>query len=90
MCQAIHAAHEAGRTLCTPSGPPPSVVVCSVASEHDLLRTRERLEAHGIATVLFREPDLRDEATALATAPLTRDLRRALSRYPLWKEAAHA
>lgn len=33
---------------------------------------------------MFLEPDLGDQATALATEPISGELRKTLSKYPLW------
>lgn len=87
MCQAAHAAHESGRHLAERSSSISSIVICAVPSEPALLDARDRLQHHGLRTVLFREPDLGDRATALATEPLPSSRRNILSRYPLWKGA---
>jgi len=49
------------------------------------MEARQRLDYLGIRSVLFREPDLAGQATALATEPLDSHRRRILGRYPLWK-----
>lgn len=85
MCQAAHAAHESGRFLADRFPDISSIVLCSLRSERELTDARDRLEYLGIRTVLFREPDLGGQATALATEPLPPSRRSSLSRYPLWK-----
>ena len=80
--QAIHAAIESTRLFLPPSHAHPHLVLCRVASERDLLSAADRLERLGIRFQLFREPDRRCEATALATEPLGPDRRAALARYP--------
>jgi hypothetical protein len=87
MCQAVHAAHESGIHLAAKSNGISSVVVCSVPAEDDILKADFDLKNRGIRSVVFREPDLGDKATALATEPLDKDSRKFLSRYPLWKGA---
>jgi len=53
-----------------------------VPNEISLLNEKERLDFHGIPHVIFREPDIGDQATALATAPTTD--KKFFSRYKLW------
>jgi hypothetical protein len=87
LCQAVHAAHESGIHLAEKKEDISSVVVCSVPREDDLLKADFDLKRLGIRSVIFREPDLGNRATALATEPLNGDSRKFLSRYPLWKGA---
>lgn len=87
MCQAVHAAHESGIHLVDESNGISSVVVCSVPTEDDLLKADFDLKRRGIRSVIFKEPDLGDRATALATEHIDKDARKFLSRYPLWKGA---
>lgn len=85
LCQAVHAAHEAGIHLASKEAGISSVVVCSIKSEQDLLKAEYKLAQHGIKSIMFREPDIDNQATALATEPITAELRRFLSSYPLWR-----
>ena len=85
IVQAVHAAHESGRHLAPQNESIDSVVVCRVDSEQKLMRAHDRLERQGIRTVLFREPDIGNQATALATEPVNGSVRKSLSKYPLWK-----
>jgi hypothetical protein len=87
LCQAAHAAHESGRHLADRTPAISSIVLCALPSERALLDARDRLEFLGIRTVVFREPDLGGQATALATEPVRPSHRPLLSRYPLWKGA---
>jgi len=80
--QAIHAAIEAARRFLHPDQLHPHLVLCRVTSERDLLAAADRLERAGVRFALFREPDRNNEATALATEPLSGDLRGVLARYP--------
>jgi hypothetical protein len=82
IVQAVHAAHEAGRSF--PCDGTPSVVVCRTPSEATLLREGDKLAMLGIPTTIFREPDIGDEATALATAPVDISTRRIFSKWQLW------
>lgn len=87
MCQAVHAAHESGIHLADKTNGISSVVICSVPTEDDLLKANFDLKRRGVRSVVFKEPDLSDRATALATEPLNGESRKFLSRYPLWKGA---
>lgn len=86
LCQAVHAAHEAGIRFGDPQRIS-SVVVCSVPDEASLLLAKEKLDRFGIRSSVFVEPDLSDQSTALATEPIVGVQRKALSRYPLWGPA---
>jgi hypothetical protein len=85
MCQAVHAAHEAGIHLANKENGISSVVICSVPNESRLHEAENKLTNRDIRTVMFYEPDLGDQATALATEPISGDARKALSNYPLWR-----
>ena len=90
--QAAHAALEAGRRfLAKPSEPNPDevdaqhphLVVCGVANEVKLLSAASYLNKSDIPFVLFRESDLNNQATALATAPIVGQWRETMNRYHL-------
>lgn len=83
LCQAVHAAHEAGIRFGNPNGIS-SVVVCSVPNEQRLISELERIESKGIKTTLFREPDIDNQATAFATEPIFGNYRRAFSKLEMW------
>lgn len=85
MCQAAHAAHEAGIHLSNKDNGISSVVICSIPNEQELLKVQDKLAQRNIKTVTFREPDIENQATAIATEPISSDVRRYLSSYPLWK-----
>jgi hypothetical protein len=85
LCQAVHAAHEAGIHLASKDSDISSVVVCSIKNEQELLKVEDKLAQHSIKSVMFREPDVDNQATALATEPIPASLRRFLSSYPLWR-----
>jgi hypothetical protein len=84
LVQAVHAAHEAGIYLSEESQTS-SVVVCGVSNEQELLKSQARIESRGIRFVLFREPDMNDEATALASEPLNGTGKKAFANYKLWR-----
>ena len=86
LVQAVHAAHEAGKLFAGESDNDiSSVVVCQVASENHLRKAHRRALDRGVEAVLFCEPDMDNQATAFATAPLYQGNRRHFSNYPLWK-----
>jgi hypothetical protein len=82
--QASHAAHESGKisgnyeNIC-------SLVLCEAQSEEELIEQAEYLKIKGIPFTLFREPDIANQATALATLPLSSAQRKKLTRWKLWE-----
>ncbi len=72
---------EASRQFLSASSIHPHLVLCGVASEKRLLAAADHLYRHGIRCALFREPDRANEATALATEPLTAEKRLLLDRF---------
>lgn len=85
MCQAVHAAHEAGIHLADKNSDISSVVICSIPDEQGLIQAADRLASHGIRTTIFREPDLENQMTAIATEPLVKPARKIMSKYSLWR-----
>ena len=83
--QACHAAHEAGIFFGNPDHIS-SLVLCTVPDEAALRDASRRLQLRGIRFSLFQEPDMENQATALATEPIPGPLRKVFSKYPLWKE----
>jgi hypothetical protein len=83
MCQCAHAAHESGIRF-GDSNSISSIVVCSVPDERHLISELERIESKGIKTILFREPDIENQATAFATEPIFGTDRKAFSKLELW------
>ena len=86
LVQAAHAAHESGLHLCQDKSKVNYLIALEVSNEEKLLLARERLENRGIKSILFREPDRNDEATAICTEPILGNRRRIFSKYPLWRE----
>lgn len=81
--QAGHALIESSRTFIKSNDEHPSVILCTVKSEHKLLSCAKELESQGIEHVIFREPDIGMQATALASKPLVGKDRKAFSRFQL-------
>lgn len=80
--QTTHAALAAAHAFGTPTVHP-NLVVCAVPDEDALLSAFERLKEKGVPCCLWREEDLGDEATGVATAPLRGKARKVLKRYRL-------
>ncbi len=83
VVQTSHAAIESARHYLQPDDEHPSVIVCSVKSEQKLLMCADELKEQGIGYQLFREPDLNNQYTALASRPLRGAERNAFSRFQL-------
>lgn len=83
IVQAAHAAYEVGKQ--DRSENIRSLVLSRVNSEDELLHQAEYLNYLGIKFVTFREPDIGNQATAIATAPLTEQQRKKLRRCKLWE-----
>ena len=85
LCQTAHAAYEAALHLTEPTNDIHHIVICRISNETKLLKAQHYIEQKGIRTTLFREPDLDNQATALATEPIAASDRRKLSKYRLWE-----
>lgn len=84
LVQAAHATHEVALLHPYQSPEISSLIVIGVSSEDELLREHARLVHAGIPLTLFREPDLDDQATALATAPVSGEARKLFRHHTLW------
>jgi hypothetical protein len=83
--QASHAAIESGRKFLKDGDEHPSVILCSIKSEAKLMKCADELAAQGIDYTIFKEPDIGNQATALASRPLIGKDRKAFSRFQLLK-----
>lgn len=71
LVQSIHAAIEAYRQQkISDQEPHPSLVVCGIPNERQLLSTFTEISSTHIPVTIFREPDLENQATAIATGLL--------------------
>lgn len=61
------------------------LVVCGVKSELALTNASEKLAELGVRHEVFREPDLHNQLTALATEPLGEEARRHMRKFQLLK-----
>ncbi len=82
--QSAHAALESGIHLTNDPHDISNLIVLSVVSEQALLAEYERLTGLSLPVILFREPDLADQATALATGALEGPDRKHLRHHKLW------
>jgi hypothetical protein len=81
--QAVHAALSVARQFSVPLHE--HVVLCAVPNERQLLRWQSKIASSGIAVCAFREPDLGNEFTALATEPVYGEDRRLFRQLQLVK-----
>jgi len=63
----------------------PNVIVLVVKSEHKLLEVAEKLQTLGIIFKEFREPDIGNQMTALATIPLFGENRKFFAKFQLFR-----
>lgn len=83
--QIAHAAIAATLAYGNHRQPHPYLVVCGVENESRLEAAFERLKASGVPCCAWREDDMGNSLTAVATAPLTGNERRPLRRFDLLK-----
>jgi hypothetical protein len=83
--QAGHAAIEASRAFLHPADEHPSLILCTMKGEEQLRRAADDLEKQGIRLKRFYEPDIGNQMTAFATAPLSGESRKALRKFQLMK-----
>jgi hypothetical protein len=81
--QACHAAIESSRRFTKPTDEHPSVILCTVKNENKLRKCAKELEDIGMDHVVFEEPDIGYQATALASKPLIGKDRKVFSRFQL-------
>ena len=82
--QSAHAAVEVARQgHVPPSDLIPNLVILGIESESELESIADSLVPLSIPFVAFREPDLGDSLTAVATAPVSHAMRRHFRRFKL-------
>ena len=86
--QASHATFQCGKFFprCRDPSEVDNLIVIGVPDEEHLLDAHRYVESLGIKAVLFREPDMGDQATALCTEAMGREQKRNFRRFKLWKE----
>ena len=85
MVQAAHAAHESGIWLADRSPDTNSIIVLQCKDEPSLIHTYESL-SKDIDLVMFREPDIGNQATAFASKPISGDHRKLFKKFKLWSQ----
>jgi hypothetical protein len=85
--QSVHAGIAAARDLIPSDQVHPSLVLCTVPSEADLLALRDKCSQAQIPIRLFVETDLGEQATAFATGPVNGEARKLFKKLPLLKGA---
>lgn len=86
--QVAHAVIEAGAAFIAFDEIHPHLVVCAVADERALQVVYNKLRAVGVPCVGWREDDMGNSLTAVATSPLRGKAREPLRQLPLWKAEA--
>lgn len=81
--QASHAAIEATRRFIPPQSQHPHLVLLSVPDEQSLLSAYDYFLYNKIDSALFKEPDIGNQATALATELISGKRRRFFSDFNL-------
>lgn len=84
--QAAHAAYEAGNAFYSLAAEHPHFAVCAVKDERRLLHDLAKLKELGIRIIEWREADLNDELTAIATEPISGEMRRHFRNFQLLKD----
>ena len=64
----------------------PYLVLCSVENENKLKEALYYLEKNNINCVSFREPDIENQLTAIAVAPISGLQRKIFKHFKLYKE----
>ena len=83
MVQAGHALIAATLAFGCPKSTHPHLVVLTVPDESSLIQFFESLKAASVPVCCYREPDMQNQVTAIATAPLPRTHRRRFRGLPL-------
>jgi hypothetical protein len=85
--QSCHASIAAARELVPPEVVHPNLVLCVVPDEPALLALADKLKAAGVDHRVFREADMGDAATALASQPVSGKARKLFQKLPLYRAA---
>ena len=84
MVQACHSALEAGSEF-KEAGKIPNLVLCELKDLDHLYDTAELLQGKGIKFHNFFEPDNDIGHSSITTEPMSREQKKALSHYRLWR-----
>lgn len=80
-CQAIHAARLSAKVF--PFNEEPHLCLCTVKNEARLHHELEKLRSLGIEIAEWREPDLNNSLTAIATGLISEDQRHPFRNFQL-------
>lgn len=83
--QSGHALIESTKLFCNKLSTHPSIIVCTVKNEDKLNDAIKYLHDNKIKFCTFREPDIGDELTAIATEPLYGDDRKIMNKFQLMR-----
>lgn len=83
VVQACHASLEAARRFLPPSRDHPNVIVLGLPDESALRHCLQELTSLNVRLHSFREPDLGDQLTAIATELIPRTHKRLFRKYRL-------
>jgi hypothetical protein len=83
VVQASHACIEASRFFLKPDIEHPHLVVIGVKNQNKLKKCIEHLQQLNIYYKEFIEPDIGNEVTAVATIPISGEIRTHLAKYCL-------
>lgn len=83
LIQCCHACMESTRLYPPLDSVIPNLVVLAADNENNLNLIAKELELNSIKYVLFREPDMNNEITAIATEPLFITKRKVFRNYKL-------
>lgn len=83
MVQASHACIEATKAYLDPQLEHPHLIVVGVNDEIRLFKCASKLDKAGIRYKTFIEPDIGDQATAIATEPISGEARQHFKNYTL-------
>ena len=86
MVQTAHAAYESGLSSLCRGDDIVSLVMCECPDEKELERQAFYLKTLNLPFIEFREPDIGNQLTAIATLPLEQEQRSLLRHWKLWKE----
>lgn len=84
--QAGHAIFEAAKLFEYTQADPPYLVLTTVRDEHELLKWARKLSLTDIRFKVWQEPDLKNQVTAICSAPVYGDQRKFFSSLQLLKE----
>lgn len=85
MVQSAHAALECGREFVKLKDEHPSIIICSAKNENKLKDAIQYCYDNNIKLKVFREPDIGNQITSIATEPLIGDRRNLMKKYQLIK-----